>query len=188
MINLKLCPLHVGRNQRFSVRTHSLSVVDFRRVIWIVPNHPQKGVLDKWVSHLQAPTLLQKGYSQLPSGWLTTGIAIPAFQVQIFYQSSFFGCVLWRAYFTLEVTQGQILSQSQTDATRFWWHVYRTVLKKPSICPWVDSRVVKAVLVTDKGGGGPNRRVGSNKVASPSTLVVIKLPHRALSHRKIVSD
>jgi len=25
---------------------------------------------------------------------------------------------------TLEVTQGQILSQSPTDATRFWWHLY----------------------------------------------------------------
>ena len=25
---------------------------------------------------------------------------------------------------TLEATQGQILNQSPTDATRFWWHVY----------------------------------------------------------------
>ena len=25
---------------------------------------------------------------------------------------------------TLEVTQGQILSQSPTDVTRFWWHLY----------------------------------------------------------------
>ena len=25
---------------------------------------------------------------------------------------------------TLEETQGQILSQSPTDATRFWWHLY----------------------------------------------------------------
>ena len=25
---------------------------------------------------------------------------------------------------TLEVTQGQILTQSPTDATRFWWHLY----------------------------------------------------------------
>ena len=25
---------------------------------------------------------------------------------------------------TLEVTQGQILSQSPTDATRFWWYLY----------------------------------------------------------------
>ena len=25
---------------------------------------------------------------------------------------------------TLEVTQGQMLSQSPTDATRFWWHLY----------------------------------------------------------------
>jgi len=25
---------------------------------------------------------------------------------------------------TLEATQGQILSQSHTDATRFWWHLY----------------------------------------------------------------
>jgi len=25
---------------------------------------------------------------------------------------------------TLEATQGQILSQSPTDATRLWWHVY----------------------------------------------------------------
>ena len=25
---------------------------------------------------------------------------------------------------TLEETQGQILSQSPTDATRFWWHFY----------------------------------------------------------------
>ena len=28
----------------------------------------------------------------------------------------------WRP--TLEATQGQILSQSPTDATRFWWHLY----------------------------------------------------------------
>ena len=25
---------------------------------------------------------------------------------------------------TLQATQGQILSQSPTDATRFWWHLY----------------------------------------------------------------
>ena len=25
---------------------------------------------------------------------------------------------------TLETTQGQIVSQSFTDATRFWWHLY----------------------------------------------------------------
>ena len=25
---------------------------------------------------------------------------------------------------TLETTQGQILSQAPTDATRFWWHLY----------------------------------------------------------------
>ena len=25
---------------------------------------------------------------------------------------------------TLEATQGQILSQAATDATRFWWHLY----------------------------------------------------------------
>ena len=43
---------------------------------------------------------------------------------------------------TLEVTQGQILSQSLTDATRFWWHLYGSWLKRPSICPWVASRVV----------------------------------------------
>jgi len=30
----------------------------------------------------------------------------------------------WRFYTTLEATQGQILSQSPTDATRFWWHLY----------------------------------------------------------------
>jgi len=41
---------------------------------------------------------------------------------------------------TLEVTQGQILSQSPTDATRFWWHLYGSELKKPSICPWVAFR------------------------------------------------
>jgi len=28
------------------------------------------------------------------------------------------------AHPTLEATQGQILSQSPTDATRFWWHLY----------------------------------------------------------------
>ena len=27
-------------------------------------------------------------------------------------------------YTTLEATQGQILSQSPTHATRFWWHLY----------------------------------------------------------------
>ena len=25
---------------------------------------------------------------------------------------------------TLEATQGKILSQSPTDATRFWWHLF----------------------------------------------------------------
>ena len=39
----------------------------------------------------------------------------------------------------LEATQGQILSQSPTDATRFWWHLYGSWRKKPSICPWVAS-------------------------------------------------
>jgi len=29
-----------------------------------------------------------------------------------------------RTLSTLEATQGQILSQSPTDATRFWWHLY----------------------------------------------------------------
>jgi len=29
-----------------------------------------------------------------------------------------------RACTTLEATHGQILSQSPTDATRFWWHLY----------------------------------------------------------------
>ena len=43
---------------------------------------------------------------------------------------------------TLEATQGQILSSSPTDAARFWWGLYRSGLKKPSICPWVASRVV----------------------------------------------
>ena len=42
---------------------------------------------------------------------------------------------------TLEVTQGQILRQSATDATRFWWHLYGSWLKKPSMWPWVASRV-----------------------------------------------
>jgi len=41
---------------------------------------------------------------------------------------------------SLEATQGQILTQSPTDATRFWWHLYGSCLKKPSICPWVASR------------------------------------------------
>ena len=41
---------------------------------------------------------------------------------------------------TLEATQGQILGQSPTDATRFWWHLYESRLKKPSVCPWVASR------------------------------------------------
>ena len=31
--------------------------------------------------------------------------------------------VAWRET-TQEATQGQILSQSPTDATRFWWHLY----------------------------------------------------------------
>ena len=29
-------------------------------------------------------------------------------------------------YPALEITQGQILRQSPTDATRFWWHLYRS--------------------------------------------------------------
>ena len=41
---------------------------------------------------------------------------------------------------TLEATQGQILSQSPTDASRFWWHLYGIWLKKLSFCPWVASR------------------------------------------------
>ena len=42
---------------------------------------------------------------------------------------------------TREATQGQILSQSPTDATRFWWHLYGSRLQKPSNFPWVASRV-----------------------------------------------
>ena len=38
-------------------------------------------------------------------------------------------------------TQGQILSQSPADATRFCWHLYGTRPKKTSICTWVASRV-----------------------------------------------
>jgi len=42
---------------------------------------------------------------------------------------------------TLEATQGQILSQSPRDSTRFWWHLYGSWLKKSLICPWLASRV-----------------------------------------------
>ena len=41
----------------------------------------------------------------------------------------------------LETTQGQIVSQSPTDATRIWWHLYGSRLKTPSICAWVASEV-----------------------------------------------
>ena len=34
-----------------------------------------------------------------------------------------------------KVTQGSTLSQSPTDATRSWWHLYGSRLKKPSIYP-----------------------------------------------------
>ena len=43
---------------------------------------------------------------------------------------------------TLEATQGQIPSQSPTDATSGRWHFDENLLKKPSVCPWVFSRVV----------------------------------------------
>jgi len=64
---------------------------------------------------------------------------------------------------TLEATQGQMLSQSPTDANPFWWHVYGSWLKKPSICPWVASRVVEH-----------GHQVGRNTVASgvPVTVTV----------------
>ena len=42
---------------------------------------------------------------------------------------------------TLEAAQGKIMSQSPTDATSLRWHLYSSWLKKPSICPWVASRV-----------------------------------------------
>ena len=45
------------------------------------------------------------------------------------------------SFTTVEVTQGQILSQSHKDATRLWWHLYGIRLKTPSICPLVASRV-----------------------------------------------
>jgi len=40
--------------------------------------------------------------------------------------------------------QGHILSQSPTDATRFWWNLYGSWLNKLSNCPWVISRVADA--------------------------------------------
>ena len=48
---------------------------------------------------------------------------------------------LARAGTTLEATQGQILSQSSTDATSRRLHLNGSRLKRPSICPWVVSRV-----------------------------------------------
>ena len=60
------------------------------------------------------------------------------------YQSTLdavYVCVVY-APPTLEVTQGKLVSQSPTDATRFWRHLYGSCLKKLSICPWVASRVV----------------------------------------------
>ena len=47
---------------------------------------------------------------------------------------------------TLEATQGEILSQSPTDATQFWWRVHGSWLEKTSICPWVASWVVCKVI------------------------------------------
>ena len=41
---------------------------------------------------------------------------------------------------TLEATQGQISSQSPTDATSSRGQLYGSWLKKPFICPWVASR------------------------------------------------
>ena len=32
----------------------------------------------------------------------------------------------FQLYATLQVTRGQILSQSPKDATRFWWHLRRS--------------------------------------------------------------
>ena len=43
---------------------------------------------------------------------------------------------------TLEATQVQISSRFSTDATSGRWHLNGSWLKKPSICPWVVSRVV----------------------------------------------
>jgi len=49
-------------------------------------------------------------------------------------RSMFVSCMLV-GFATLEATQGQIVSQSPTDATRFWWHLYG------KICPQLDSRL-----------------------------------------------
>ena len=42
---------------------------------------------------------------------------------------------------TLEATEGQILSQSTTDATRFWWHLHGSRLEESNIRHWVAFRV-----------------------------------------------
>jgi len=45
------------------------------------------------------------------------------FKAQLEAQRQLFEA-LWDKVSTLEATQGQILSQSSADATRFWWHLY----------------------------------------------------------------
>ena len=47
---------------------------------------------------------------------------------------------------TLEATPGHIWSQSPTDANSGRWHLKGDWLKKPSVCPWVVSRVAKVSL------------------------------------------
>ena len=93
-------------------------------------------------------------------------------------------CLTARYSPTLEATQVQILSQSPTDATRFWCHLCGSRLKKPSICPWVVSRVVPT---SAPGFGfrvyGPGFRVSGvgsrsevqGKVADSSSLLLSSL-------------
>ena len=48
----------------------------------------------------------------------------------------------WLPFTTLGATQGQIFSQYPTHANPSRWHLYGSLLNKPSICPWVASRAV----------------------------------------------
>ena len=68
---------------------------------------------------------------------------------------------------TLEVTQGQISSQSPTDATRFWWHFLRELTKETINLP----------LGCLRGGAAsepPAMRCPGREVSPPSARSYVK--------------
>ena len=86
-----------------------------------------------------------------------------------------------RSHATLEATLGQILSQYPTYSIRFWWHLYGSCLKKPSICPWVASRL--------EGRPIPVRSAPAavcTRISHIETLIIHKFVQGNLLHRTIL--